>query len=113
HRVRGRNRRERFEAARVVPQTRGQRSVARGAFDSGRGSDLSQVDRMSHHWVYPDVEHAAVAAAKSILGLLEERLSGEAQATLAISGGKSPALMFDLMVKERFNWSDVHLFWVD
>lgn len=68
---------------------------------------------MSHRYVYPDEHQAAAAAGRSILNCLEEKLSGEGRATLAISGGKSPKLMFEAMAKISFHWSDVHLFWVD
>jgi 6-phosphogluconolactonase len=68
---------------------------------------------VSRQFVYPDLEQTAAAAANYILGLLEERLSGESYVTLAISGGTSPARMFDVMAKRRFDWRSVHLFWVD
>ena len=34
-------------------------------------------------------------------------------ATLAISGGSTPKLMFDELVASGFRWDRVHLFWVD
>lgn len=68
---------------------------------------------MSHHYVYESDRLAAEAAARSILGLLEERLSAHAAATLAISGGKSPRMMFGAMAAAKFDFSNVHLFWVD
>ena len=66
-----------------------------------------------HHYVYEDEAHAAAATAKRILGLLEERLSGHSTASLAISGGKSPRAVFAQMAGTPFDWSSVHLFWVD
>src|SRR5258708_1942876 len=63
--------------------------------------------------VYPTPEKAAEACAHGILALLEERLSGESYATLAISGGSSPKLMFGELAKSKFDWRKVHLFWVD
>jgi 6-phosphogluconolactonase len=63
--------------------------------------------------VYPTAEKAAEACAHSILALLDERLSGESYATLAISGGSSPKLMFGELAKSKFDWRKVHLFWVD
>jgi 6-phosphogluconolactonase len=68
---------------------------------------------MSHRYIYPDEHGTAAAAAKIILTLLEERLASESLASLAISGGKSPRQVFELMAKVRFDWANVHLFWVD
>jgi 6-phosphogluconolactonase len=66
-----------------------------------------------HTFRYPDAPHAAEACAKHILTLLEEASAGEAHATLAISGGSSPRLMFEIFAKTRFPWERVELFWVD
>lgn len=66
-----------------------------------------------HRHVYPDAEKAAEACAHRILGLLQERLSGESYATLAISGGSSPKPMFAELARSGFDWRNVHLFWVD
>jgi 6-phosphogluconolactonase len=35
------------------------------------------------------------------------------RATLAISGGSTPKLLFAEMAKAAFDWSNVHIFWVD
>lgn len=66
-----------------------------------------------HRHVYPTADKAAEACAHSLLSLLEERLSGESYATLAISGGSSPKPMFEELARSRFDWRKVHLFWVD
>ena len=66
-----------------------------------------------HRHTYQDAAAAAQACARHIFGLLEETLSGEGNATLAVSGGSTPQLLFDAMAKQRFDWSHVHLFWVD
>jgi 6-phosphogluconolactonase len=69
---------------------------------------------MSAHWgAYPDADEAAAACSKHILALLETALSGEGEATLAVSGGNTPKLLFAHLVKAKFNWSHVHLFLVD
>jgi len=69
---------------------------------------------MSVHWrSYPDAHAAAVAAAQHILTLLENALVGQERATLAVSGGSTPKLLFEELVKSRYNWERVHLFWVD
>jgi 6-phosphogluconolactonase len=69
---------------------------------------------MSMRWYsFPDAQAAAEHAARHILSLLDNALAGEERATLAVSGGTTPKLMFAEMVKAKFNWDRVHLFWVD
>jgi 6-phosphogluconolactonase len=69
---------------------------------------------MSAHWKsYPDPAAAAEACATHILSLLETALAGNSAATVAFSGGSTPRLMFEAMVRQRFDWSDVHVFFVD
>jgi 6-phosphogluconolactonase len=69
---------------------------------------------MSAHWnSYPDANAAAQACSQHVLALLENALSGEGEATLAVSGGTSPKLMFGHMAKAKLDWSHVHLFFVD
>lgn len=67
----------------------------------------------TRHHVYPDAQKASEACAHAIVALLEDRLSGESYATLAISGGSTPKLMFPELAKAKLNWRDIHLFWVD
>ncbi|MDQ6759930.1 MAG: 6-phosphogluconolactonase [Acidobacteriota bacterium] len=67
----------------------------------------------THHHVYPDAQKASEACAHAIVTLLEDRLSGESHASLAISGGSTPKLMFPELAKAKLNWRDIHLFWVD
>lgn len=66
-----------------------------------------------HRFKYPDAAAAAEACARNIFAELETALGGESTATLAISGGSTPALMFREMSRQRFKWDRVHLFWVD
>ncbi|MCS7023965.1 MAG: 6-phosphogluconolactonase [Bryobacteraceae bacterium] len=66
-----------------------------------------------HRFSYPTAELAAEACARQILLRLEEALSGHGKATLAVSGGASPRPMFTHLAQARFDWRDVHLFWVD
>jgi 6-phosphogluconolactonase len=66
-----------------------------------------------HRFKYPDPTAAAAACARNIFEELETALSGNSTATLAISGGSTPALMFREMNHRRFDWDRVHLFWVD
>lgn len=69
---------------------------------------------MSSHWfTYDSAEKAAEACARQVLLRLEEALAGKSIATLAVSGGSTPKLMFDHLARTRFDWSRVHLFWVD
>ena len=69
---------------------------------------------MSANWYkYPTPEETAQACARHILNLLEEAVSGERDASLAISGGSTPKLLFAELAKARFDWDRVHIFWVD
>jgi 6-phosphogluconolactonase len=61
----------------------------------------------------PDAGAAADACARRIIGLLNSSLEGSERATLAVSGGSTPRLLFEKLVSLRFDWSRVHLFWVD
>jgi 6-phosphogluconolactonase len=40
-------------------------------------------------------------------------LQSQPRASSAVSGGTTPKLMFAELAKANFDWSDVHLFWVD
>ncbi len=55
----------------------------------------------------------AAACGDLILTKLSEALAGQPHATLAISGGSSPRLLFSYMAKKSFDWSNVHIYWVD
>src|SRR6266853_628695 len=69
---------------------------------------------MSAHWnAYPTLEEAAESCSRNILSLLETALLGEGEATLALSGGKTPKPLFRYLSQVVFDWSHVHLFWVD
>jgi 6-phosphogluconolactonase len=56
---------------------------------------------------------AATACAAWILQDLRTLLASQAVARMAISGGSSPKLMFGTFAKTPFDWSRVHIFWVD
>jgi 6-phosphogluconolactonase len=62
---------------------------------------------------YPAAAEAAAACATHILSLLEMGLAGDDDVTFAISGGSTPKLMFAELVRARFDWRRVQLFWVD
>jgi 6-phosphogluconolactonase len=69
---------------------------------------------MSVQWyTHPDPRAAAVACARHISALLEEALASQEHATLAVSGGTTPKLLFQELVAAGFRFSRVHLFWVD
>jgi 6-phosphogluconolactonase len=59
--------------------------------------------------VFPDAHDAAGHCAAQILEYLDKL----PRATLAISGGTSPRIMFEIFATSKFDWSRVHLFWVD
>jgi 6-phosphogluconolactonase len=60
-----------------------------------------------------DAEATAEACAQFILALLRETLATRDYATLALSGGSTPKLLFKSLVEAKFQWEGVHLFWVD
>ena len=69
---------------------------------------------MSVEWfTAPDAEGAAEACARHIVSLLETALSSQELATLAVSGGSTPKLLFRKLAAAPFHWDRVHLFWVD
>jgi 6-phosphogluconolactonase len=69
---------------------------------------------MGVHWsAYRDARAAAEACGAFIVARLEETLSNKDDATLALSGGSSPRLLFEWLAARRFPWRQVHFFWVD
>jgi 6-phosphogluconolactonase len=64
-------------------------------------------------FVYESADSASVACARKALELLESTLFSQPRAALAVSGGSTPKRMFAEMAQSRFNWTNVHLFWVD
>ncbi|MGA2135830.1 MAG: 6-phosphogluconolactonase [Bryobacteraceae bacterium] len=69
---------------------------------------------MSVEWfTYPDPPATAAACAVHISGLLEQALAGQEHATIAVSGGSTPKLLFRSLVASGFQWQRVHLFFVD
>jgi 6-phosphogluconolactonase len=62
---------------------------------------------------YPDAKAAAEACGAEVLRLLSLVIGERGRATLAISGGTSPKLMFEAFARSGFDWSRVHVFWVD
>jgi 6-phosphogluconolactonase len=69
---------------------------------------------MSVQWfTRQDPRAAAAACAQHISALLEQALASQEHATLAVSGGSTPKLLFQSMVASGFPWKRVHLFFVD
>src|SRR5579862_1897318 len=60
-----------------------------------------------------DARQAAEACAAQILAWLRTAITERGRAALAISGGSSPRLMFEIFARTEFPWDRVHLFWVD
>ena len=63
--------------------------------------------------VSADPAGAAQNCARCLLALLADSINESGRATLAVSGGSTPKLMFDEMAKASFPWDKLHLFWVD
>ncbi|MEM7659084.1 MAG: 6-phosphogluconolactonase [Bacteroidota bacterium] len=66
----------------------------------------------AHRQIYPDNP----AVARAIAQQLPEWLPKSGPMRLAISGGSTPKLLFELLAtefKEALDWSRLHLFWVD
>jgi 6-phosphogluconolactonase len=63
--------------------------------------------------VYKDAPATAEACAQHIFATLEEAIAARPYATLALSGGSTPKLLFECMAAAKFQWERVHLFWVD
>lgn len=62
---------------------------------------------------HPDPQSAADACADAILAALDEARRARGSATLAVSGGSTPRLMFQTMAGRGFDWSRIELFQVD
>ena len=62
---------------------------------------------------YKTPEEVADACSAYILDCLAQDLKTQPRATIALSGGNSPRLLFSRMAQADFDWSRVHIFWVD
>lgn len=62
---------------------------------------------------FPTAQAAAVACGDRILELLDDARRQRGIATIAVSGGSTPRLMFQSMASRTFDWSGVEVFWVD
>lgn len=59
------------------------------------------------------LEGVAETCAGYVLEVLSGALKSQPHATFAISGGSSPKAMFRKLASSGFDWSNVHIFWVD
>ncbi len=62
---------------------------------------------------FPDSARAAEACAQYVMETLATSIAGGSAGTLAISGGSSPRVMFEIFATAPFSWDRVQLFWVD
>jgi len=60
-----------------------------------------------------DAPAAAEACGVRMLHILQEAIAERDSASIAVSGGNTPKLLFQCLSKSDFDWSRVHLFWVD
>jgi len=67
--------------------------------------------------VSADEAAAADACGQHVLTVLSDAVRANGRATLAVSGGSSPKLLFARMAvvskSAKFDWRGVHIFWVD
>jgi 6-phosphogluconolactonase len=74
------------------------------------------VDRLT---VLPDAAAIAGAAAERITGLVEAAMAARNAAILALSGGRTPEPIYQLLAdashpwRARIDWTRVHLYWSD
>ena len=66
-----------------------------------------------HSFIYENAQAVSESCARKILELLGRALATERRASIAVSGGTTPKLMFAELAKATFNWTEVHMFWVD
>src|SRR5277367_1580202 len=69
-------------------------------------------------WRFETPEAQASALAAAVCGVLEESLRARAQASLVVSGGRTPAALFAKLASAPLEWSRVHVTladerWVD
>jgi 6-phosphogluconolactonase len=68
---------------------------------------------MSLICTYPTPEEAAHGCGAAILKELKRAIEKRGTASLAISGGTSPKLMFEFFAMASMDWAKVHIYWVD
>jgi 6-phosphogluconolactonase len=68
---------------------------------------------MDSKHVFKTHEECAEHCAAHILDRLRDTIKRHEFATIALSGGHTPKLMFAKLAAAEFDWSPVHFFWVD
>ena len=68
---------------------------------------------MNRHHEFPEVRQAAQSCAEYIIQRLQQAVDSRVRASLAVSGGHSPALLFDAMRTLNFPWAHLDVFFVD
>jgi 6-phosphogluconolactonase len=68
---------------------------------------------MNRRHEFPDVQQTAKACAEFIVRLLHQAVRERERASIAVSGGRSPALLFDAMRTLDFPWTHLDVFFVD
>ena len=68
---------------------------------------------MNHIHRFSTPEETANACGATILASLKEAIALSGRASVAFSGGSTPRIMFEFMARQEFDWSNVHIFWVD
>jgi 6-phosphogluconolactonase len=68
---------------------------------------------MNRRHEFPNIQQAAEACAEYIVRLLQQAVRERGRARLAVSGGHSPALLFDAMRVLDFPWTHLDVFFVD
>jgi len=66
--------------------------------------------------VYPDLEHLSRAAAEELVDLAEAAVAERDRFTLALSGGQTPRLLYELLAtthRAAMPWRRCHIFWGD
>lgn len=67
----------------------------------------------THSQIFADAREASSGCAAKVIELLTAGLAERPAATIAVSGGSTPKLLFEELAKASFDWSRLHLFWVD
>ena len=62
---------------------------------------------------FDTAQEAAEACGFHTLHCLTEAVRERGTAFLAVSGGSTPRIMFEWMARQPFDWSGIHIFWVD
>jgi 6-phosphogluconolactonase len=63
--------------------------------------------------IFRDISELSQAAAKSFVELANQSIAGRGRFLVALSGGSTPAKLYERLVNETLDWSHVHFFWGD